>query len=355
MVTHNPLHGSGRAGLPHPALALGDNAKSPQGIGMTNARGRQPALNEPPHPLPGDAGGLAPSPKRTAPEAPNLETEREHRGAVHGHPVIPQMPRHDRAQPPAHHRDRSVQASPQLGLDLAELRLQPLPDRLPYHREPSVPLLPADVREAEEVERLRLPLAGAPPVLCREWPEFQQARLLRVQLQAELRESFTQFGLELHPEKTRLLEFGPFAAENRRRAGKGKPETFNFLGFTHICGKKRNGRFTVVRQTIRERLQAKLSEVKAELRRRLHAPIPVVGRWLRSVVAEHLREYRVPLDGPAVFTFCFQVGRLWCRTLLRRSQTRRMNCEPMRRVIQRWLPPPRICHPYPLRRLGVVT
>src|SRR2546425_935276 len=192
MVTHNPLHGSGRAGLPHPALALGDNAKSPQGIGMTNARGRQPALNEPPHPLPGDAGGLAPSPKRTAPEAPNLETEREQRRAVHGHPVIPQMPRHDRAQPPAHHRDRSVQASPQLGLDLAELRLQPLPDRLPYHREPSVPLLPADGRAGEEVERLRLPLAGAPPVLGREWPEFQQARLLRVQLQAELRESFTQ-------------------------------------------------------------------------------------------------------------------------------------------------------------------
>ncbi len=96
---------------------------------------------------------------------------------------------------------------------------------------------------------------------------------------AELRERFAKFGLELHPEKTRLLEFGPFAAENRRRAGKGKPETFNFLGFTHICGKKRNGRFTVVRQTIRKRLQAKLSEVKAELRRRLHDPIPV---WVRG-------------------------------------------------------------------------
>src|SRR5712691_11457421 len=86
---------------------------------------------------------------------------------------------------------------------------------------------------------------------------------------AELRERFTKFSLELHSEKTRLVEFGPFAAENRRRAGQGKPETFNFLGFTHICGKKRNGRFTVVRQTIRKRVQAKLSEVKAELRRRL--------------------------------------------------------------------------------------
>ena len=172
---------------------------------------------------------------------------------------------------------------------------------------------------------------------------------------ADLRERFTKFSLELHPEKTRLLEFGPFAAENRRRAEQGKPETFNFLGFTHICGKKRNGRFTVVRQTIRKRLQAKLGEVKAELRRRLHAPIPVVGRWLRSVVEGHLRYYGVPMNGPALFTFWFQVGRLWCRTLRRRSQTARITWERMRRLIRRWLPPPRICHPYPLRRLGVVT
>jgi RNA-directed DNA polymerase len=171
---------------------------------------------------------------------------------------------------------------------------------------------------------------------------------------AELRERLAKFGLELHPEKTRLLEFGPFAAENRRRAGKGKPETFNFLGFTHICGKKRNGRFTVVRQTIRQRLQAKLSEVKTELRRRLHVPIPEVGRWLRSVVDGHLRYYGVPMNGRALFTFCFQVGRLWYRTLRRRSQTARLTWERMRRLIERWLPPPRITHPYPLRRLGVV-
>jgi RNA-directed DNA polymerase len=172
---------------------------------------------------------------------------------------------------------------------------------------------------------------------------------------AELRERFAKFHLELHPEKTRLLEFGPYAAENRRRAGKGKPETFNFLGFTHICGKKRNGRFTVVRQTIRKRLQAKLSEVKAELRRRMHVPIPVVGRWLRSVVDGHLRYYGVPMNGRALFTFCSQVGRLWYRTLRRRSQTARITWERMRRLIWRWLPPPRIIHPYPLRRLGVVT
>ncbi len=120
---------------------------------------------------------------------------------------------------------------------------------------------------------------------------------------AELRERFAKFGLELHPEKTRLLEFGPYAAERRRRAGKGKPETFDFLGFTHICGKKRNGRFTVVRQTIRKRLQAKLSEVKAELRRRLHDPIPQVGGWLRSVVGGHIRYYGVPMNSSAMPCF----------------------------------------------------
>ena len=172
---------------------------------------------------------------------------------------------------------------------------------------------------------------------------------------AELRERFARFSLELHSEKTRLLEFGPFAAEHRRRADEGKPETFNFLGFTHISGKKRNGRFTVVRQTIRKRLQAKLSAVKAELRRRLHAPIPEVGRWLRSVVQGHLRYYGVPMNGPALHTFRFQVGRLWYRTLRRRSQTARITWERMRRLVGRWLPPARITHPYPLRRLGVVT
>lgn len=170
-----------------------------------------------------------------------------------------------------------------------------------------------------------------------------------------LRERFAKFRLELHPEKTRLLEFGAFAAERRHRAGQGKPETFDFLGFTHICGKKRNGRFTVVRQTIRRRLQAKLSEVKAELRRRMHAPIPEVGRWLRTVVEGHLRYYGVPLNGRALFTFCSQVGRLWFRTLRRRSQTARLTWERMRRLRQRWLPPPRITHPYPLTRFGVVT
>ena len=172
----------------------------------------------------------------------------------------------------------------------------------------------------------------------------------------ELAERFRKFQLELHPEKTRLLEFGRFAAENRKRRGQGKPVTFNFLGFTHICGKRRsNGRFTVLRQTIRERLQAKLSEVKTELRRRMHAPIPEVGKWLRSVVEGHVRYYGVPMNNQALHLFRFQVGRHWHRALSRRSQTGRVHWDRMQRFIDRWLPPPRVCHPYPLRRLGVIT
>jgi group II intron reverse transcriptase/maturase len=172
---------------------------------------------------------------------------------------------------------------------------------------------------------------------------------------ADLRERFRKFRLELHPDKTRLLEFGPFAAERRKRDGRGKPETFNFLGFTHICGKKRNGRSTVLRQTIRTRLQAKLKAVKAELRRRWHDPIPVVGQWLRSVVSGHLRYYGVPMNGRALCVFRFEVGRLWYRALARRSHKGRVTWDRMRRLITQWLPPPRICHPYPLRRMGVIT
>jgi RNA-directed DNA polymerase len=173
---------------------------------------------------------------------------------------------------------------------------------------------------------------------------------------AELTERFRKFALELHPAKTRLLEFGPLAAGNRKRRGEGKPETFNFLGFTHICGKKRsNGMFTVLRQTMRKRLQAKLKAVKTELRRRLHYPIPEAGHWLRSVVSGHFRYYGVPMNAPALHIFRFQTGRLWQRALSRRSQNGRVPWDRMRRLINRWLPPVRIYHAYPLRRLGVAT
>jgi hypothetical protein len=111
---------------------------------------------------------------------------------------------------------------------------------------------------------------------------------------AELRERLGKFGLELHPEKTRLIEFGRFATRNRQKRGEGKPETFNFLGFTHICGKTRAGRFTVLRQTMRKKWQAKLKEVSVELRRRMHDPVPEQGAYLRSVVTGHARYYGVP-------------------------------------------------------------
>jgi RNA-directed DNA polymerase len=176
------------------------------------------------------------------------------------------------------------------------------------------------------------------------------------QFRAELTERMKKFNLELHPEKTRLLEFGPFAIQNRQRRGEGKPETFNFLGFTHICVKKRsNGMFTVLRQTMRKRMQTKLNEVKAELQRRMHEPIPEVGKWLQAVVRGHIRYYGVPMNTPALHTFRFQVGGLWRRALLRRSQNGRILWDRMRRLIARWLPPPTICHPYPLRRMGVIT
>jgi RNA-directed DNA polymerase len=176
------------------------------------------------------------------------------------------------------------------------------------------------------------------------------------QFRVELTERMRKFNLELHPEKTRLLEFGPHAIDQRQWRGEGKPETFNFLGFTHICVKKRsNGRFTVLRQTIRKRLQTKLNEVKVELQRRMHEPIPEVGKWLQAVVRGHIRYYGVPMNQPALYLFRFQVGRLWHRALSRRSHKGRVLWDRMRRLITRWLPLPTVCHPYPLRRLGVLT
>jgi RNA-directed DNA polymerase len=155
-----------------------------------------------------------------------------------------------------------------------------------------------------------------------------------------------KFHMGLHPEKTRLLEFGPYAIDNRQRRGEGKPETFNFLSFTHICVKKKSkGRFTVLRQTIRKRLQTKLNEMKAELQRRMHAPIPEQGQWLLAVVGGHLRYYGVPMNKPALVLFRFRVGWLWHRSLSRRSQNGRVLWNRMRCLITRWLPSPSVCHP----------
>ena len=152
----------------------------------------------------------------------------------------------------------------------------------------------------------------------------------------ELKERMEKFQLELHPEKTRLIEFGRHAAKNRKRAGLGKPETFDFLGFTHICGKTKKGRFMVLRQTIRKRMQAKLQEVKTELRRRMHDPVPEVGKWLKSVVGGHIRYFGVPGNRHALAHFRYTVSNLWHRALCRRSQHGRVKWERMKRLIRRW-------------------
>jgi RNA-directed DNA polymerase len=171
----------------------------------------------------------------------------------------------------------------------------------------------------------------------------------------ELRERLARFRLELHPNKTRLIEFGRFAAETRRRRGLSKPETFNFLGFTHMCGTTRNGKFMVRRETMRKRRQGKLKSVKIELRRRLHESIPEQGEYLWAVVSGYNQYFGVPGNSRALQAFRFAIGRIWCRTLRRRSQKHRMPWERMKRYLTRWLPPGRICHPYPDQRFDVRT
>jgi len=168
-------------------------------------------------------------------------------------------------------------------------------------------------------------------------------------------ERLGQFGLKLHPEKTRLIEFGRFARDNRRRRGQGKPDTFDFLGFTHCCGRTRKGKFMVLRITSGKRLRAKLLAVKTELRKRMHHPIAEQGQYLRSVVAGHARYFAVPCNGARVQAFRFQVGRLWHRTLCRRSQAKHLSWKRMHKIVAHWLPSPRICHPYPNQRLIVTT
>jgi group II intron reverse transcriptase/maturase len=171
----------------------------------------------------------------------------------------------------------------------------------------------------------------------------------------DLRERLAVYGLELHPDKTRLIEFGARAASDRKRQGRGKPETFDFLGFTHVCGKTRRGRFTVMRRTARKRMRAKLRALKMELRRRWHAPVPDVGRWLGSVVRGHNNYYAVPLNFPSVAAFREQVIWLWMRALNRRSQKADVTWPRMRRLVRAWIPPVRIVHPYPSQRLRLLT
>jgi RNA-directed DNA polymerase len=172
---------------------------------------------------------------------------------------------------------------------------------------------------------------------------------------AELAERFAKFGLGLHPEKTRLIEFGRYAAERRKRNGRGKPESFDFLGFTHVCGKTRNGKFQVLRRTSRKRVRRKLGEIKIELKRRMHVPVPAVGKWLGAVMRGHFNYYGVPTNYSALSTFRFHVAWLWWRTLRRRSHKTRVTWGRMCHLVAAYLPPARITHPQPGVRFGLTT
>jgi group II intron reverse transcriptase/maturase len=172
---------------------------------------------------------------------------------------------------------------------------------------------------------------------------------------ADLRERFAQFNLGLNDDKTRLIEFGRFAARNREAQGLRKPETFDFLGFTHICAKDRGGRFKLKRVTIKKRMRAKLSAVKAELRQRMHLPVPEQGEWLGRVVRGHLAYFAVPDNSQALHAFRREITRHWQHTLRRRSQRGRVTREQMRHLTDRWLPQPRILHPWPNVRFNAKT
>src|SRR5713226_6734548 len=168
-----------------------------------------------------------------------------------------------------------------------------------------------------------------------------------------MRERLTEFALTLHPEKTRLIPFGRFAAAERAKLGLGKPETFDFLGLTHICGRTRQGRFQIRRKSRRDRRSAKLREIKDELRRRILQPIPEQGRWLKLVITGYYAYHAVPTNSRSLGAFRDHVIRLWGRTLRRRSQKHTLTWERMGKVADDWLPQPRILHPWPSIRFAV--
>jgi RNA-directed DNA polymerase len=172
---------------------------------------------------------------------------------------------------------------------------------------------------------------------------------------ADLRERFAKFNLELAAEKTRLIEFGRFAARDRARCGDRKPETFEFLGFTHVCAKDKHGRFKLKRTTSKKKMRAKLKSVKTEMMRRRDYPIPDQGRWLASVVRGHYRYYAVPDNSEALHGFRRRVTRHWRRALSRRSQKGRMTWQQIHNLADRWLPQPRILHPWPNVRFDANT
>jgi RNA-directed DNA polymerase len=169
----------------------------------------------------------------------------------------------------------------------------------------------------------------------------------------EFWERLRKFGLELHPDKTRRIEFGRFAEPNRNRRGEGKPETFDFLGFTHISGKARNGSYAVKRKTISKRMRAKLLEIKQQLRRRMHEPVAQTGAWLRSIVQGYFNYHAVPGNTDSLSAFRYRAIRLWRTMLIHRGQKHHLTWARMRKLADRWLPLPRVLHPYPRVRFDV--
>ena len=170
-----------------------------------------------------------------------------------------------------------------------------------------------------------------------------------------LQERLTRFHLTIHPEKTRLIEFGRFAQANRERSKKGKPETFEFLGFTIICGQNRKGRFQVMRKTIRKRMWRKLKAIKDEARSRLNHAISSVGKWLELVLKGHYNYFGVPTNIRSLSVFRNEIVKAWLRVLRRRSHKHKITWERMQRIAEKWLPKPRIVHRYPEERLRVRT
>jgi group II intron reverse transcriptase/maturase len=168
-----------------------------------------------------------------------------------------------------------------------------------------------------------------------------------------MRDRLREFSLSLHPDKTRLIEFGRFAAQNRERRGLGKPETFNFLGFVIICGKSRRGDFQIRRKSRGDRMSAKLRAIKEELRKRRHVPVPEVGKWLAQIVAGYFAYHAVPTNSPALSAFRYHVAILWHRQLGRRSQRAYVAWTRMAKLIDEFLPKPRILHPWPSVRFAV--
>ena len=171
----------------------------------------------------------------------------------------------------------------------------------------------------------------------------------------ELRERLRRFGLEIHPDKTRLIMFGRFAASRRARMGKGKPETFDFLGLKHICAETGAGKFLLARHTTPSRMRTRLRSIRAELRKRMHRPIPEQAAWLANVVRGYFAYHSVPTNMRAMDAFRTQIIRTWHKSLRRRSQRSRMNWERMRQLADRWIPRPRVLHPWPEERFDART